>query len=283
MFANYAEYEYYVTASLCILAMVGMGTTLSLSEFRGVARNPRAILLIVFVQIVVGPLLAIGLAKLFQVPPEVALGMLLVMALPGGLFSNVFAFLSRCDVALSVSATAICTLGSLVTTTLVLKVFAGNHLSESFRMPVERVLFEILFCLLLPLLIGMAIHRLSPGRSKPFGRVCMRAATALLVFVIVAALQSGRIDLSAYGWRIHAAIILLDVSQIGALMLLSWPFRVSSLDSFTGQIEVVVRNVHLGLLLKAALFPAVADAANGVGSGVIFVLLYYGEHHSSRA
>jgi BASS family bile acid:Na+ symporter len=143
-------------------------------------------------------------------------------------------------------------------------------------MPVERILFEILFCLLLPLLVGMAIHRFHPERSKPIGRICVRGATALLMFVVVAAFQSGQLDLSAYGWRIHAAIILLDVLQIAACMLLSWPFRVTSLDSFTGQIEVVVRNVHLGLLLKAALFPAAAASTDEIGAGVIFVLLYYG-------
>lgn len=274
MFENFDRYEYYVTASLCFLALSGMGTTLTPTEFRKVARRPRTLLLIGVCQLVVGPLLAIGLSRYFEQSVGIAVGMLLVTALPGGLFSNIFALLSRSHVALSISATAVCTLGSLVTTSLVLKTFGAAHLPDQFRMPVQHILFEIGVCLLLPLMIGMIVRQRSPQLARPLGRFCVRAATILLAFYVVAAFQSGRIDLAAFGWRTHVAIILLDLLQIAACILLAWPFRVTSLESFTCQIEVVIRNVHLGLLLKASLFPAVTSAA--IANEVMFVLLYYG-------
>lgn len=274
MFANFADYEYYLSASLCILAMLGMGTALPPEAFRDVARRPRSIALVFTVQLVIGPLLAIGLSRAFEQPSGIAAGMLLVTALPGGLFSNVFALLSRGHVALSISATAVCTLGSLLTTTLVLKTFASGHLPDQFQMPIGEIVFEIVVCLLLPLLIGMAIGRWRPDPARRLGRVCVRTATLLVGVYVVAALQAGRIDLRAFGWKTQAAIIALCVLPIFIGMVMGRVFRVTKLESFTCQMEAVIRNVHLGLLLKASLFPAGADTA--LSSAVLFVLLYYG-------
>lgn len=274
MFENFASYDYYVTASLCVLAMLGMGTTLSTLEFRDVARRPQCLFLVLTVQLIVAPLLALGLARVFQVPTGVAIGMLVVTALPGGLFSNMFALLSRSLVALSISATAVCTLGSLVTTTLVLKAFGSSHIPPHIPMPVGHIVLEICCGLLLPLIVGMAIRRHRPEHAKWIGRIALRAATALLVFYVVASFQSGRIDLTAFGWKTHAAIILLDVLQIAACALLAWVFRVTALESFTCQLEVVIRNVHIGLMLSASLFTAQAEPQTS--AAVVFVLLYYG-------
>lgn len=270
----FATYEYLLTSSLCVLALLGMGTSLTVAAFRDVAARPRTLLLIAFVQLVVGPLLAIGLSRVSEQPTGIALGMVLVTALPGGLFSNVFALLARAHLALSVSATAVCTLGSLVMTTLVLRVFGPSQLPAQIQMPVGSIVFEIVACLLLPLSAGMLLRRYLPRQAPLIGRLCVRAATAMLVVYVFAAFQSGRIDLSAFGWTTHLVIIVLAVLQVLACFVLAWPFRVTSLESFTCQLEVVVRNIHLGLLLKASLFPA--SESSDLSSQVMFVLLYYG-------
>ncbi len=276
MFANFAEYELYVTSALCVLALFGMGTTLTGKAFRGVATRPRCLVLILVSQLVMGPFVAIGLSRLLHLSTGITLGLLLVTALPGGLFSNIFALLAKANIALSVSATAVCTLGSLVTTTLVLKTFAGGHLPDDFEMPVGRVLYDITVNLLLPLLAGMALRRRFPERARPVGRWCVRAATALLVFYVVASTQSGRINLRTYGLPTHLAIILLITIQTYGCGALSWVFRLTPLERVTSQIEVSVRNVHLGLLLNASLFPFDATDTDDIGSAVLFVLLYYG-------
>ncbi len=141
-------------------------------------------------------------------------------------------------------------------------------------MPLTAIVVEIVFGLLLPLTVGMLIRRARPRHARWIGRWALRGATALLVFYVVASFQSGRIDLASFGWRTHAAIILLDVLQIVACVLLSWPFRVTTLESFTCQLEVVVRNTHLGLLLSSSLFAARGDWETR--ATVVFVLLYYG-------
>lgn len=272
----YAQVEYILSAALLVVAMFGMGTTLRPVDFRGVARAPQGVLLVIAMQILVTPLLAIALARVFSLPSEVAVGMLLVAALPGGLFSNVMVFVGRGNVALSVSATALCTLGCLITTTFVLKTFGSTQLPTDFSMPMGRILFEISLCLLLPLLSGMALRRVRPSWSQVTANVCVRSSLALLALIVLGSVTSGRIDLRQFGWWSPIAIILFQITTMWLCYLLGTAIRIPLADCFTVAIEVVVRNAHLGILLKASLFPARNDAGRSLGNGVMFVVLFYG-------
>lgn len=276
MFADFTQYEFYVTSALCVLALFGMGTTLTGQAFRGVAERPRCLVLILVSQLVLGPLVAVGLSELLHLPPGISVGLLLITALPGGLFSNIFTLYAKASIALSVSATAVCTLGSMVTTTLVLETFGGHHFPDDFQMPAGQLVFDISVNLLLPLIVGMSLRRHYPYQAMALGRWAVRGATALMGFYVVASVQAGRINLSDYAFPTHLAIILLVTIQSYGCNVLSWIFRLTVLERVTSQIEVVIRNVHLGLLLNAALFPFASEGSDHIGSGVLFVLLEYG-------
>lgn len=273
---EYAQFEYILSAALLVLAMFGMGSTLRPTDFAGVARAPQGVLLVIVLQVLVTPLLAIGLARVFLLPAEVAVGMLLVAALPGGLFSNVMTFFGRGNVALSVSATAICTLGCLVTTTFVLKTFGSTQLPESFSMPAGRILSEILLCLLLPLTLGMVFLRLWPHRARRVAKLCLRGSVVLLGLIIIGSATSGRLDVGQFGWRAPVAIVVFQVLALWLCYLFGAVLRLPVSDSFAIAIEVVVRNAHLGVLLKASLFPAGDEKSSLMGNGVLFVVLFYG-------
>lgn len=276
MFANFPDYELYVTSALCVLALFGMGTTLTGQAFQGVMQRPRCLVVILLSQLVMGPLIAIGLCRFFHLPPGICIGLLVVTALPGGLFSNILALYAKASITLSVSATAVATLGSLVTTTFVLETFADEQSLVGLEMPAGQILFDIGFNLLFPLIAGMALRRHYPVQALPMGQWAVRGATVLMIYYIFASVQVGRIDLWAYGLPTHLSIILLVTLQSYGCNLISWIARMTVLERVTSQIEVVVRNVHLGLLLNASLFPVGSSVTNDLGAGVLFVLLYYG-------
>ncbi len=92
------------------IIMFGMGLTLSLEDFKGIVKAPKSVLIGVFAQYTIMPLLAFGLANLFQLPPEVAVGVILVGCCPGGTASNVITFLAKGNTALSVTITTVSTL-----------------------------------------------------------------------------------------------------------------------------------------------------------------------------
>ena len=271
---NYAAFEYYISASLLICAMFGMGATLRPPDFVCVARAPQAVLLIFVMQVLITPILAIALATGLSVPQGIAVGMLLTAALPGGLFSNLLTYIGRGNVALSVAATAVSTFACIGTTTLVLKTFGSTRLPDDFSMPVTHILSDIGFYSLLPLIAGMVLRRFGSAHHARVSKYCIRASMFLLGLLILGAMMAGRVQISAYGWRAPLAIILLQVFSVWLCVGGARLLKLSLPDTFTVCIEVVVRNSHLGVLLKAALFPS--GQSDVIGDGVFFVVLFYG-------
>ena len=87
-----------------------MGTTMGLKDFQGVIEMPKGILIGLICQFTVMPLVGVGLAYCFALPSEIAAGIILIGSCPGGLASNVMAYLARANIALSISLTTVATL-----------------------------------------------------------------------------------------------------------------------------------------------------------------------------
>ena len=114
------------------LVMFGMGMTLRVTDFRKVLEKPRQVMIGVLAQFLIMPLVALALVKAFNLPPELAIGVILVGACPGGTASNVMAYLAKGDVALSVAMTMTTTLLAPVVTPAITWLLAGAWLNISF-------------------------------------------------------------------------------------------------------------------------------------------------------
>src|SRR5699024_67315 len=120
----------HVTLLLGVI-MFGMGLTLTLSDFKSVFQVSKSVLMCVLAQFTIMPLLAFGLATVFQLPPEVAVGVILVGCCPGGTASNVMTFLAKGNTALSVSVTAVSTLLAPILTPALTLLLASKWLPVS--------------------------------------------------------------------------------------------------------------------------------------------------------
>ncbi|HUG67417.1 MAG TPA: bile acid:sodium symporter [Pirellulaceae bacterium] len=272
---DFASVEYYLSVTMLVTSVLGMGATLTVREFGAVCRAPQGILSVLLAQVVITPLLAMALAYLFRLPAGVAFGLLLIAAMPGGLFSNLLTHLGRGNVALSIAATAVSTLLCLISTSSVLRICGATHLLADFTMPVGRILVEIACYLLAPLLLGMAIRRVWPVLAPFVSRNFIRLSTILLGLYIVGAIGSGRIEFASYGWRTPLALFLFGTLSMWSGVGTATLFRLAPNDRFTVAIEVLVRNGGLALMLKAAVLPSVAGIADPIGDGVLYVILFY--------
>lgn len=274
MFENYARYEHHLAQLQLVLFMLGMGASLNLGDFAGVFRRPRSFLTAAAGQFVLAPFLAVLASHWLDVDSGIAVGLILVAAMPGGTLSKVFTYLGRGNIALSISLTACGTLAAMATVPLLLRWLAAGFVPEDFDMPVDRILLELTLFLLLPLAAGMALGRLAPDHRAVFSRWCIRIGFVAVMAMIVGSLGSGRIHPAEYGWRAPLAIILFCILTMQLTML---PFRLlgwSRADCLSAGIEATMRNLNLALLLKALLFPA-EKGADPIGDGVLFVILFY--------
>lgn len=276
MFEAYLRYEYYFAAAQLALAMLGMGATTHVRDFLEVFREPRAFLVGMTVQLAGAPLVALLVNALLDPPLGLALGLILLAAVPGGTISNVLTYMARGNVPLSISLTAVTTLGCLVVTPLLLRLLMASHLPADFRMPAGDIAFDIGFVLLLPLAIGMVVGTTMPAIRGPFSTWCIRASLAVIGMIVVGSAGAGRIDAAAFGWMGPVVIVLFafSIQQVSSLAVLASGLQRRDLVAIG--IEVTVRNTNLALLIKASLFPAVAGVADPVADGVLFVVLLYG-------
>lgn len=272
----YIQYEYWIASFQLMTAMLGMGATLTVGDFKDVLREPKAVSFGTIIQLLFVPLLAYAFITLTDVSVGVAIGIALVAAIPGGTTSNIFTYMARGNVPLSISITGITTLACLLSTPLILGVLIAEYLPADFTMPTQQIITDIAFMLLLPLLIGMLILRYRADHAGWISKWSIRASLFGILLIVVGSASAGRLDTDAFGmhnvWLVIGFVFLLAIATWVTSKLLGF----SRKDATAVEMEVIVRNVNLGVLIKASMFPAVAGSSLGLGDMVLFTVLLYG-------
>lgn len=272
MFSFYLAHEYWFAAAQLTLAMLGMGASLTLKDFAGIVKNPRAFTIGMGLQLILVPLVAYLFILFSGALAGVLVGLALLAAIPGGTVSNIFTYMAKGNIVLSIAVTAITTIGCLVTTPIILNLLVSQHMPANFIMPVGRIAFEICIFLLIPLFCGMAIYAKLPKLAAKVSKLGIYGSIFVIALIVIGSAGAGRLDLSAFGTNniliiLIFALILLCLSAIVPQLL-----RLNAEDVTAIQIEVTVRNTNLGLLLNASLFPT----GHALGGTVLMTLLLYG-------
>jgi BASS family bile acid:Na+ symporter len=228
------------------------------------------------VQIVAVPLTAFLFLRLLGVHDGVAVGIALISAIPGGTTSNIFTFFARGNSALSISVTAITTLACLISTPLILSLLISGYLPANFSMPRTQIIREIALTLLLPLAMGMLYLYLYPRSAPALSKWSIRGSLLGILLIVIGSGLAGRLNLEAFGYGNMLIVLLFTVSLSLMAYLVPRLMRLSRPDSIAIEFEVIVRNVNLGVLIKASIFPAAASATARLGDMVMFTLLLYG-------
>ena len=276
MVGLYIEYEYWVAAVQLILAMLGMGAGLQVADFQKVVAQPKAVTVGLIMQLVIVPVIALAFILYTNLPPGMIIGIAIIAAIPGGTISNVFTLMARGNVPLSISITALTSVACLLTTPLILELLIADYMTDSFAMPVLRIATEIGLFLLVPLLLGMVFLRQLPACAKQFSTLCVRGSLLGIAMIALGSLGAGRLDMT--GTPV-TDIALLFGFIIGLTIVGLWltkAFGLAQHDNTAIEMEVTVRNINLGFLLKASLFPLVAGVENLLADMVLLSLLLYG-------
>ena len=197
------------------LIMFGMGLSLTKQDFLELGKEPKAVLVGLFGQLLLLPILAYGVAILFGLSQHLAIGIMILAACPGGTSSNIISHLARANLALSVSLTAVTTLVCVFTTPLIIQ-FAINQFdinpAKSFSL--LSTTLGLIFITLLPVLLGIFMRHKYPTqaiKSEPFFR---RLATGFLIFMIIAITYQERENiLESFSQVLLPAIITESISH----------------------------------------------------------------------
>lgn len=237
------------------LIMIGMGMTLTPKDFHEVIVAPRATLFGLLAQVLLLPLVAFGLAMMLPLTPALAVGLIVIAACPGGTTSNLFAYLGRGDVALSIVLTVLASLITIVTLPMFvswgLRAFSDHELE--IQLPVVRTVVALVAIVLVPVLIGMTVRKFAPRVAQGGEKLVGLFGLVVLVVVVAAIMmQLGERMLELLRQGGLAAIVLNVVGLLIGLVggrLIGLPRQ----QAFTVAIELGIKNGTLGLLVTLTL------------------------------
>jgi BASS family bile acid:Na+ symporter len=232
-----------------------MGATLTLESFRDIARRPRSILVGLLAQFLWTPLLAFTLALTLGASPAAAIGLVVVGSCPGGTTSSMYTYLAKGDLALSISMTALTTIGSLVAMPALLFLYATPFTNAALRIPYINVI-QVLAITLVPVALGMLVRKVSPRRARQLEKVGSIAGALVVALLTLSMLVRNRGEAPSITTAEWISALLLGV---GGLLLGHITARGAGLAAAEQRaiaIEVAVQNSALALGVVVTSFPA---------------------------
>jgi BASS family bile acid:Na+ symporter len=186
------------------IIMFGMGTSLSVDDFLRALKVPKAVLVGIVLQFTVMPLTGWSIATLFGFDPEVAAGVILIGSCSGGVASNVMAYLSRANVALSVTMTACSTLMAPLLTPLAMQLLAGRLVPIDFW----QMMVEIVWMVIIPIVAGLLFNKMLHGKHGWLDRALPVISMAAICYVIAIITANARDKLLDVAFSLIGAAIL---------------------------------------------------------------------------
>lgn len=243
------------------IVMLGMGLTITPNDFKMVFKAPRAVIIGVCLQFSIMPTLAFIIAKSFHLPPDIAVGVILVGCCPGGTSSNVMSYLAKANVALSVSITTVSTLLAPFVTPALIYLFANEWLEVSF----VSMLWSVVQVVLIPIALGIVLQiinrKIAEKASTALPIISVVAISLILAIVVVAVSTKSN-------YRIINILVVILHNVLG-YTIGYWLARLLKLDRQDQKavsIEVGMQNSGLAVSLAALHFNPIAAVPGAVFS-----------------
>ncbi len=193
---------------LLMIIMFGMGTAMSLSDFIGVIKMPKGVIIGILCQFTIMPVIGYTLASLSELPPAIAAGVILVGCSPSGLASNVMTYISGSNLALSLTLTAVATLLAPVMTPFLMRLLADQYVPIDFL----AMLWSIVKIVIIPVAAGLVFNHFAHGKIKWLDRSMPRLSMLGIAVIITIITASGRDALLDIGLILIGVVIIHNLT-----------------------------------------------------------------------
>ena len=228
--------------------MLSLGLGLTVGDFRRIVLRPRAFAIGAVAQLVLIPLVAYALAVLFRLPPELAVGMMILAFCPGGVTANLLTKLAGGEVALSISLTGVISLVAVFTMPI-LVVFAANHFMGLDAPAVNVTALGVAMFLItfVPVVAGIAVRRFAEGFAMRLDAALSRIALVLFVVVVLGALVANWSLFVENLALLGPSLVILNVILLVAGVALARMFGLSRAEGKAISLETGVQNATMGI------------------------------------
>ncbi|PTU87892.1 symporter [Staphylococcus pasteuri] len=244
------------------IVMLGMGMTIDPKDFKIVLQSPKPVIIGVILQFTIMPTLAFLIAKGFQLPPEIAIGVILVGCCPGGTSSNVMSYLAKANVALSVAITSVSTLIAPFVTPALIYIFAHEWLKVSFA----SMLWSVVQVVLIPIIIGFVFQKVARRFAQKTATALLLISVIAISLILAAVVAASKTQILKTGLLIFVVVILHNILGYTIGFVLAKVFRMDYKDKKAVAIEVGMQNSGLAVSLATVHFSPLAAVPGAVFS-----------------
>ena len=262
--------------------MFALGLGLTGNDFLRVIRQPRDFFVGTFSQIILLPIIAFILVKLWPISPELAIGVMIIAAAPGGVTSNILTSFAKGDVALSISLTAIISLLSVITVPFIIltSIMLIDNSALDLDISLTNMAISMFLIVTVPVIIGMIFRKFASNVAIKFEPIAKKISAVLFVIVLLGAILAEKDNVVSYFAQAGLITLVLNV----VMMIVAY-YIAQLLASGTEQkkcitIECGLQNGTLAIFVATSIFgggmyviPAATYSLIMFGTSLIFVYL----------
>ncbi len=240
-----------ILASSLFIIMFGMGLSLTIQDFKRIFQFPKAVVIGLINQIVLLPLVGWVLISIMSVPAEIAVGLMILAACPGGPTSNLITHLAKGDTALSVTLTAISSLITIITIPIIVGFSLHSILGadQEVTLNIPKIIAQLIIIVLIPVSIGMFVHAKAPRFSQIMDKPVKIASAIVLALVIIGILIKEKDQIGTYFRLAGIIALLLNVITMGIGYLSAKLSKLNPQQAISISIESGIQNGTLAIAI----------------------------------
>lgn len=232
------------------VVMAGLGLELTPNDFKRVSKHPKAVLVALFCQLVLLTAIAFVICKLLNLPPLLAVGLMLLAASPGGPTANLFSYLYKGDIALNITLTAVNSVIAAFTLPLIVN-FAIQHFMQDGQqvgLQFAKVL-QVFLIIIVPVTIGMLVRHFSPQIADRLNKPVRIFAVVFLIVIIIGAIAKERHNIMLYLADVGLATALFCACSLLIGYFVPRFFGVNSQQARACAFEIGIHNSTLAMTI----------------------------------
>ena len=230
--------------------MLGLGLSLSIADFTRIVRYPKAVLVGLFIQMFVLTGVCFGIALLFRLPPELAVGLMLLAASPGGATANIYSHLAHGDVALNITLTAINSALSLLALPFIVSLSLQFFMaSDQYVPPPFRKIVEVGVIILGPVMIGMFLRSRFPALAARVEKPIRLFSVLLLAGLVFAAIAQEWNTLTKYFAVVGGACLVFNLLSMAVGYGVPLAVKLPDKQAIAIAMEIGIHNGTLAIFI----------------------------------
>ena len=233
--------------------MLGLGLSLTLADFKRIIVYPRAVAIGLACQMLILPAVCLGIAHAFDLPPALAVGLMLLAASPGGATANLFSHLAKGDVALNITLTAVNSVLSLITLPLIVNYSLEHFMGEGRSIPLQfSKVMQVVVLVLVPVAIGMLVRSRKPALADRLDKPVRIISALFLLLVIVSAIAKERAMIGDAFQQVGLAALAFNLASMLVGFVIPRLFRVETKQAVAIGMEIGIHNGTLAIAIASS-------------------------------